>query len=63
MSLTLTDLLISVDPLEPDVHEENIFDDPEVRDYWYDKYEKSNYECRHLIDHTFTWTKARRGSC
>lgn len=48
----------SVDPLEPDVQEENIFDDPEVRDDWYDKYEKSKYECRHLIDHTFTWTKA-----
>src|SRR5258708_31248204 len=49
---------ISVDPLEPDVQEENIFEDPDVRTYWYEVYEKSKYECRHLIDHTFTWTKA-----
>lgn len=49
---------ISADPLEPDVQEENIFEDPDVRTYWYEVYEKSKYECRHLIDHTFTWTKA-----
>jgi hypothetical protein len=35
----------------------NPFLDPEVAEYWALAYEKSQYECRHVFDPTFTWTE------
>lgn len=34
----------------------NIFQDPEVRDYYIGVYEKAKYECRHVFDADLTWT-------
>ena len=34
----------------------NIFQDPEVKSYYIDLYEKSKYECRHVFDADLTWT-------
>jgi hypothetical protein len=34
----------------------NPFEDPEVKAYYVDVYEKSKYECRHVFDSEFTWT-------
>ncbi|KAL1861339.1 hypothetical protein VTK73DRAFT_7140 [Phialemonium thermophilum] len=36
---------------------ENPFADPSAAEYWRDLYEKSQYECRHVFDPEFTWTK------
>jgi len=36
---------------------ENPFLDPDVAAHWAAIYEKSQYECRHVFDPTFTWTK------
>jgi hypothetical protein len=35
----------------------NPFLDPDVAEYWAVTYEKSQYECRHVFDPTFTWTE------
>jgi hypothetical protein len=35
----------------------NIFEDPEVKAYYIDVYEKAKYECRHVFDADLTWTK------
>lgn len=35
----------------------NIFQDPEVKAYYVDVYEKAKYECRHVFDADLTWTK------
>src|SRR4051812_39469439 len=37
--------------------QKNPFLDPEVAEYWTTAYEKSQYECRHVFDPTFTWTE------
>jgi hypothetical protein len=37
--------------------EENPFLDPDVATHWTTVYEKSQYECRHVFDPAFTWTK------
>jgi hypothetical protein len=34
----------------------NVFQDPEIRDFYVDMYEKSKYECRHVFDADLTWT-------
>jgi len=34
----------------------NVFQDPEVKSYYIDLYEKSKYECRHVFDADLTWT-------
>jgi hypothetical protein len=34
----------------------NPFEDPEVKAYYVDVYEKSKYECRHVFDAGLTWT-------
>lgn len=36
--------------------EQNPFLDPDVAAYWTTVYEKSQYECRHVFDPSFTWT-------
>lgn len=36
--------------------EQNPFLDPDVASHWTTVYEKSQYECRHVFDPTFTWT-------
>lgn len=38
-------------------HKDNIFADPEVRDYYKQVYEDSQYECRHVFDAEATWSK------
>lgn len=35
----------------------NPFLDPDVAEHWAIVYEKSQYECRHVFDPTFTWTE------
>lgn len=35
----------------------NIFEDPEVANYYSSIYEKSRYECRHLFDPDLTWNQ------
>jgi hypothetical protein len=35
----------------------NIFQDPEVKAYYLDVYEKAKYECRHVFDADITWSK------
>lgn len=35
----------------------NIFSDPEIKAYYVDVYEKSKYECRHVLDADLTWTQ------
>lgn len=35
----------------------NVFQDPEVKAYYVDIYEKAQYECRHVFDADLTWTK------
>jgi hypothetical protein len=35
----------------------NPFADPEVKAYYIDLYEKSQYECRHIFDAELEWTK------
>ena len=35
----------------------NPFLDPDVAEHWAVTYEKSQYECRHVFDPTFTWTE------
>lgn len=35
----------------------NIFEDPEVANYYSSIYEKSHYECRHLFDPDLTWNQ------
>lgn len=37
--------------------EQNPFLDPDVANHWTTVYEKSQYECRHVFDPTFNWTK------
>jgi hypothetical protein len=34
----------------------NPFEDPEVKAYFVEVYEKSKYECRHVFDADLTWT-------
>jgi hypothetical protein len=34
----------------------NPFEDPEVKAYFLEVYESSQYECRHVFDSTVTWT-------
>lgn len=48
---------ISQIPSESQITEDHVFTDPSVADYYRALYEKSKYECRHLFDPTFTWTK------
>jgi hypothetical protein len=36
---------------------DNIFSDPEIRDFYKNLYEDAKYECRHLFDPDATWTK------
>ncbi|ODQ58551.1 hypothetical protein WICANDRAFT_34521 [Wickerhamomyces anomalus NRRL Y-366-8] len=38
--------------------DKNPFKNPEIAKYWSGVYEKAQYECRHLFDPHFTWTKA-----
>ena len=35
----------------------NIFSDPEIKAYYLDVYEKAKYECRHVFDADFQWSK------
>ena len=35
----------------------NPFLDPDVAEHWSSTYEKSEYECRHVFDPSFTWTE------
>jgi hypothetical protein len=35
----------------------NPFEDPEIKAYFIDVYEKSKYECRHVFDAELTWTR------
>ncbi|GAV46428.1 hypothetical protein ZYGR_0A00190 [Zygosaccharomyces rouxii] len=35
----------------------NVFADPEIANYYSSIYENSQYECRHLFDPDFTWTR------
>lgn len=35
----------------------NIFQDPEIRDYYVKLYEEAKYECRHVFDADLTWTE------
>ncbi|SCU92311.1 LADA_0F15764g1_1 [Lachancea dasiensis] len=37
--------------------EDNVFNDPNIASYYSTVYEKSQYECRHLFDPEFTWSK------
>jgi hypothetical protein len=37
--------------------EQNPFLDPDVAAHWTTVYEKSQYECRHVFDPSFTWTR------
>lgn len=37
--------------------EQNPFLDPDVATHWTTVYEKSQYECRHVFDPSFTWTR------
>jgi hypothetical protein len=37
--------------------EQNPFLDPDVAMHWTTVYEKSQYECRHVFDPSFNWTK------
>ena len=39
-----------------DAFRKNPFLDPDVADHWTIIYEKSEYECRHIFDPSFTWT-------
>jgi len=34
----------------------NVFQDPEIRDFYVNMYEKSKYESRHVFDADLTWT-------
>jgi hypothetical protein len=36
----------------------NPFSDPDVAAYWISVYEKSHYECRHVVDPKLEWTAA-----
>mgnify|MGYP003362174085 CR=1 FL=1 len=51
------DLEISQIPSESNSIDKHIFTDPTVADYYRSLYEKSKYECRHLFDPSFSWTK------
>jgi hypothetical protein len=35
----------------------NPFSDPEIKAYYVNLYEKSQYECRHVFDADLTWTE------
>jgi hypothetical protein len=56
--VTKDGVLISADGLFGGnlVKHDNPFLDPEVKAYYVDMYEKSQYECRHVFDAEFTWT-------
>jgi hypothetical protein len=47
----------SVSDEESAALEDNPFLDPDVATHWTTVYEKSQYECRHVFDPTFNWTK------
>jgi hypothetical protein len=38
--------------------EKNPFADPDIAAYWISVYEKSQYECRHVVDPKLEWTAA-----
>lgn len=40
-----------------EAYRKNPFLDPDVAEHWAVTYEKSQYECRHVFDPTFTWTE------
>lgn len=42
---------------DSEAYQDNPFLDPDVAAKWALVYEKSQYECRHVFDPTFTWTR------
>uniref|UniRef100_A0A060TB79 ARAD1B06138p n=1 Tax=Blastobotrys adeninivorans TaxID=409370 RepID=A0A060TB79_BLAAD len=40
----------------------HVFEDPQVAEYYREVYENCQYECRHLFDPKFEWTKAEEKS-
>lgn len=51
---------IEVESFNTDKEDEspkNIFSDPKIAAHYADVYEKSQYECRHLFDPEFSWSK------
>lgn len=54
--VTKDGVLISAHEVETGV-QSNPFSDPEVKAYYVELYEKSQYECRHVFDADATWTE------
>ena len=54
--VTKDGVLISTHESDPNI-KSNPFSDPEVKAYYIELYEKSQYECRHVFDAELTWTE------
>jgi len=55
--ITKDGVLVSTDDSDDALVKSNPFLDPEVKAYYVDLYEKSQYECRHVFDAELTWTE------
>lgn len=52
------DSIVDIEDDSVDSLEDHIFQDPKVAEYYYQLYEDHEYECRHLFDPDFGWSKS-----